>query len=70
MCLSETPDSPVLIDHWNDTRGALIFLLRSTGPNDSLSSCSPRWCAPVLGGIGNISFGCTSWGLLPSYLTI
>ena len=48
MCLSETSDSPVLVDCWNDARGALIFLLRPAGPSDSLNSCSPWWCALVL----------------------
>ena len=70
MCLSETPDSPILVDYWNDVRGALIFLLGPAGPSDSLNSCSRRWCAPILGGISNIGFGCASWGLLPSYLAI
>ena len=63
-------DSPVLANRWNDVGGALIFLLRPTGPSGTLGSYSPRWYAPVLGGIGNTGFSCTSWGLLPSYLAI
>ena len=63
-------DSPVLVDHWDDTRGALIFLLVLAGPSDSFSSGSPWWCALFLDGIGNIGSGCASWGLLPSCLAI
>ena len=62
--------SPVLVGHWNDVRGDSIFLLRPVGPSGSLSFGSPLWYALVLGGIGNIGFGCASWGLLPFYLAI
>ena len=63
-------DSLVLANRWNDVGGALIFPFGPTGPSGASSSYSPWWCAPVLGGIGNTGFGCTSWGLLPSYLAI
>ena len=62
--------SPVLVGHWSDVGGDLIFPLGPVGPSGSSSFGSPLWYALVFGGIGNIGFGCASWGLLPFYLTI
>ena len=62
--------SPILVGHWSDVGGDLIFPLEPAGPSGSSSFYSPGWYALVLGGIGNTSFGCASWGFLPSYLVI
>ena len=63
-------DSPVLAGRWNGVGDVLIFLLGPAGPSGTSGSYSPRWCALVLGGIGNTGFGCALWGLLPSYSAI
>ena len=62
--------SPVLVSRWSDVGDDLIFPLGPAGPSGSSGFCSFWSYAPVLGGIDNIGSGCTSWGLLPSYLAI
>ena len=54
-------------DHWNDAKGALVFLFGLAGPGNSRGSCSPLWYVRGPGGIGNKSSDCTLWIPSPSY---
>ena len=56
-----------LDDHWSDAEGASTFILGLVGPNSSKSSCSSPWYVRGPSGIGNKSFGCTSWIPPPFY---
>ena len=51
---------PVLVGHWSDVGGDIIFPLGPADPSGSSSFSSPPWYALALGGIGNIGFGCAS----------
>ena len=58
------PDGFGVDDHWNDTEGALTFLLGLADPG---SSCSSPWYIRGPGDIGNKSSDCASWIPPPSY---
>ena len=62
--------SSVLLSHWNDAGGDLIFPLGPAGPSGFSGSYSHRWCTLVLSGIDSIGSGCVLWGRLTSYLAI
>ena len=63
-------DSLALAGCWNGAADASISLLRPSDPSGTSSSYNSRWCAPILGGIGNTSFDYASRDLLPSYSAI
>ena len=65
--LSGVLDGFGLDDDWNDAEGASAFLLGLAGLNSSRGSCSSLWYIRGPSGIGNKSFGCTSWIPSPFY---
>ena len=58
--LPETLNPFGSLEHWNDARVALIFLLGPIDLNDPTSFCNPLWCVHGLGDIGNKGFNYAS----------